>query len=131
MFFLGIILAYEQVRCRPREPFRFQVEGLKPGKHHAYGRIEGHGKERRDPDRKGFRPCQGGEEPSLLVDQGKDREERHRDDEEREEDRGPHLHERLETYLVKVTFPAVLYPYLYFFIRVFDLDDGAVHQNAD
>ncbi len=70
-----------------------------------------------------------GEHAPLLGLQGKDRQEAHGDDEQGEEDGGPHLYARLLNHL-----PAVLVGEggaLHVLVDVLDHHDGAIHHGAD
>ena len=67
---------------------RAEAEILDAGEHHPHRRIERHREDRGDRHREVLRVGERLEEPPLLVDEREHRQERDRDHQQREEDRG-------------------------------------------
>ncbi len=126
-----VVAAHRQLVEDPRQPARAEVDEVHPREEHPKGGIEGERQHRGDGQGQVLGPGQGCEEPTLLVHEGEDGQEGDGDDEEREEDRGPDLEQRLEAHLVEVAHPPSVLPELELLVGVLHLDDGAVHEDAD
>ncbi len=128
---LGVVLPHRDLVDDPGQPLRTEREAVHPREQHPDGRIERDGQERRDRHREVLRERERPEEPPFLVHEREHGQERDGDDEEREEHGRADLHERREPDLVEVPGPAAVVPLLQLVVRVLDLDDRAVHEDAD
>ena len=95
---------------------------------HHQERHDEHRGERRKPHREGLGEGQRAEQPALLRLEREDRQERHRDDEQREEQRPSDLLRGLDEDLAPRLRPGVVLEML---VGVLDHDDRGVDHRAD
>ena len=124
---LRIVTAYGNRVPDPAEPEGPEVRPVHAREHHPQCRVQRHGQQRGHEHREVLGPREGPEKAPLLVDQREDRQERHRDHEQGEEDRRPHLEEGLQANLVEVALAAFALPALELFVGVLHLHDGPIH----
>ena len=127
---LGAVGAHEERAGDSRQPARPEIERVHARKEHAHRRIERDGEERRDRHRQILGPRQGAEEAPFLIHQSKDRQERDGNHQQREEDRRPHLEQRLQAHLVEIALAPSGLPELQLVVGIFDFDDRAVDKHA-
>src|SRR5262249_58450330 len=110
---------------------RPERERLHAGEEHAQRRVERDREHGGDRHREVLRVRQRLEESALLVDEREHGQERHPDDQEREEDRRTDLLERAQADLVEVALTAARKPLLWPLVLILYLDDGApTHHTA-
>ena len=131
VFLLGVIFPDKYAVHQSCEPTRPHFERLHPREQHAHRRIKRDGQQRRQAYRQRFCVRQRFEESAFLIDKGEHRQKRHRNHQQREEDRRPDLHQGFQANLVKIALSTFFLPAFEFFVGVLDLDNRAVHEHAD
>ncbi len=103
---LGVVLADEDRRGQPRDWTGPEAKGLDASKQHTHRRIQRHGQQGGNGHGQVLRVGKRLEQPALLVDQREDRHERDRNDQQREEHRRTHFHERIQAHAMEVALLA-------------------------